>query len=216
MQVILFDLDGTLTDPKEGITKCVQYGMRALGYDEPDLDRLEVFIGPPLHEMFMEYCSFTPSQADRAVEKYRERFRDRGMFENRLYGGIPELLSALRERGLRLGVATSKPWVFAEPILSHFGIREYFEIVTGSELSGERVKKSDVIEEAVRRFGVGKDQVLMVGDRKHDIFGAREAGVKSLGVLYGYGSREELLSAGAARLAGSVEELSRMLLSEAK
>ncbi len=211
-QIILFDLDGTLTDPKEGITRCVQYGMEALGYAEPDREKLIAFIGPPLHEMFMEYCNFTGAQADLAVEKYRERFREKGMFENRLYEGIPELLEELLRAGKRLGVATSKPWVFAEPILSHFGIREPFEFVTGSELSGSRVRKAEVIEEALRRFQTDGSDVVMVGDRKHDVLGAEEAGVDCIGVTYGYGSRQELEEAGCSVIVSSVQELGSRLL----
>ncbi|MCD2491123.1 HAD family hydrolase [Lacrimispora sp. NSJ-141] len=214
-QIILFDLDGTLTDPKEGITRCVQYGMEALGYAEPDLDRLTPFIGPPLKDMFMEYCGFEPEQADEAVKKYRERFSEKGMYENEIYEGIEDMLRTLKESGRRLGVATSKPWVFAEPILRHFGILDYFEFVTGSELSGERVQKSEVIEEALRRFGAGpedKGNVFMVGDRKHDIFGALKAGVVSVGVTYGYGGYEELSQAGAGHIVDTVEELTELLL----
>lgn len=213
-EIILFDLDGTLTDSKEGITKCVQYGMEAVGCIEPDLDKLTVFVGPPLYDMFIEHCKFTPDQAKLAVEKYRERFREKGIYENAVYEGVPELLAVLKSVGKRLGVATSKPWVFAEPILRDFKIRDYFEHVVGSELDGERVKKADVIREALRQFGAeeAKEKVLMVGDREHDIIGAREAGVASVGVLYGYGSLRELEKAGAEKTVATVEELRELLL----
>ena len=152
-EIILFDLDGTLTDPKEGITKSVQYGLEALGCQEPDLDKLTSFIGPPLTDSYMEFYGFTKEQAEKAVEKYRERFQVKGMYENKIYDGIREMLTKLQKAGKHLGVATSKPWVFAEPILEYFHIKEYFEYVVGSELNGERVRKGDVIKEALKRFG---------------------------------------------------------------
>lgn len=218
-EIILFDLDGTLTDPKEGITRCVQYGMEALGYHEPDREKLTSFIGPPLMEMYMETCGFTEDEAVQAVEKYRERFREKGMYENEIYEGIADMLKTLKDSGKRLGVATSKPEVFAVPILKYFRIDSYFEYIVGSELSGERVRKGDVIKEALRRFcvegkagaGDGKEAVWMVGDRKHDVIGAREAGVPCVGVLYGYGGCEELSGAGADKLVSTVEELKELL-----
>ena len=219
-EVILFDLDGTLTDPKEGITRCVQYGMEALGYHEPDREKLTPFIGPPLMEMYRETCGFPEEEAARAVEKYRERFREKGMYENEIYEGIADMLKELKASGKRLGVATSKPEVFAVPILEHFHIDSYFEQIVGSELSGERVRKGDVIEEALRRFGTEqkpgeekrKGTVWMVGDRKHDVMGAREAGIPCVGVLYGYCGREERSGAGADKLVSTVEELRELLL----
>lgn len=213
-EIILFDLDGTLTDPKEGITRCVQYGMEAAGYYEPDLDRLTPFIGPPLKDMFIETCGFTEEKAELAVEKYRERFREKGMYENKIYEGMADMLKTLKEAGKRLGVATSKPEDFAVPILKYFHIDQYFEHIVGSELSGERVRKGDVIKEALRRFEAeGKrETVLMVGDRKHDVAGAKEAGIPCVGVLYGYGGYEELSGAGAGQMAATVEELGRLLL----
>ena len=211
--IILFDLDGTLTDPKEGITKSVRYGLEALGYFEPDLDKLTPFIGPPLTESYMEFYGLTKEEAEKAVEKYRERFRIKGMYENEIYDGIREMLIKLRKAGKRLGVATSKPWVFAEPILEYFHIKECFEHIVGSELNGKRVRKGDVIKEALNRFQI-KDRrnVLMVGDRKHDIFGAKEAGIFSVGVTYGFGGRKELTEAGADYIVETVGELTEFLL----
>lgn len=217
--IVLFDLDGTLTDPWEGITRCVQYGMEAAGHYEPDREKLTPFIGPPLMDMFMGEYGFTKEQAELAVDKYRERFREKGMYENKIYEGIEELLKALKASGKRLGVATSKPEVFAVPILEYFHIDSYFEHIVGSELSGERVRKGDVIKEALRRFGAeGKAgekgeraMVWMVGDRKHDVIGAGEAGIPCVGVLYGYGGYEELSQAGADRLVSTVGELARLL-----
>ena len=217
--IVLFDLDGTLTDPWEGITRCVQYGMEAAGYHEPDRRKLTPFIGPPLMDMFMGEYGFTKERAELAVEKYRERFGEKGMFENEIYEGIEDMLKALRNSGRRLGVATSKPEVFAVPILEHFHIDSYFEQIVGSELSGERVRKGDVIREALRRFGVKEgngagrtETVWMVGDRKYDVIGAREAGIPCVGVLYGYGGHEELSAAGADRLVSTVAELRELLL----
>ena len=215
-EILLFDLDGTLTDPKEGITRCVQYGMEALGIYESDREKLVPFIGPPLLDMYMEYCGFTREQAAFAVEKYRERFRTKGMYENEIYDGIAGMLARLRAAGKRLGVATSKPEVFAVPILRHFHIDGYFEHILGSELSGELVKKGEVNEEALNRFGVGgeqrRSQAIMVGDRKHDILGAQEAGIVSVGVTYGFGGLDELSGAGADRIVDSVEEREELLL----
>lgn len=220
-EILLFDLDGTLTDPKEGITRCVQYGMEAVGYHEPDREKLTPFIGPPLMEMFMGEYGFTKERAELAVEKYRERFREKGMYENEIYEGISDMLEALKNSGKRLGVATSKPEVFAVPILEYFHIDQYFEFIVGSELSGERVRKGDVIKEALRRFSQNETpgtkektgSVWMVGDRKHDVVGAGEAGIPCVGVLYGYGGYEELSAVGADRLVSTVEELKKLLLS---
>ena len=212
---VLFDLDGTLTNPKEGITRCVRYGMEALGYPAPPLDELTPFIGPPLLDMYMETCGFTKEQGLLAVAKYRERFGTVGMFENEVYEGIPELLTELKAAGKHLGVATSKPGVFAVPILEHFHLDGYFERIIGSELDGTRVKKGEVITEALRQFGEEETngRVVMVGDRKHDISGAKENHIPSIGVCYGFGGREELKEAGADHIAETVEELKTLLLS---
>ena len=198
---LLFDLDGTLTDPKEGICTCVQYALASFGIQEPDLDKLEPFIGPPLKESFMHFYDMNEEQAQAAVEKYRERFRDTGIFENRLYDGIPQMLRTLNSKGMFLAVASSKPTVFVERILEHFGIRSYFKVVVGSELDGTRTEKNEVVEEALRQlFGdapVEKNKVYMIGDRRFDIEGAKAQGVDSVGVTYGYGGMEELREARA-------------------
>ncbi len=213
---LLFDLDGTLTDPKEGICTCVQYALASFGIQEPDLDKLEPFIGPPLKESFMHFYDMNEEQAQAAVEKYRERFRDTGIFENRLYDGIPQMLRTLNSKGMFLAVASSKPTVFVERILEHFGIRSYFKAVVGSELDGTRTEKNEVVEEALRQlFGdapVEKNKVYMIGDRRFDIEGAKAQGVDSVGVTYGYGGMEELREARADYIVRSVEELQRFLL----
>ncbi len=217
-EYLLFDLDGTLTDPKVGITTCVQYALKAFDIDEPDLDKLEPFIGPPLKDSFMEFYGMTDEQATVAVEKYRERFKDIGLFENEVYIGIPEMLKKLQKKGMHLAVASSKPTVYVERILEHFGMKQYFEVIVGSELDGRRVNKDEVVSEALRQlFGessVEYDKVYMIGDRKFDVEGARAQGVESVGVSYGYGSLAELQEAGADYIVESPGELSYFLLRE--
>ena len=213
---LLFDLDGTLTDPKVGITTCVQYALASFGIDEPDLDKLEPFIGPPLKDSFMKYYHMDDEQANAAIEKYRERFSDTGIFENKLYDGVPEMLQALNSKGMFMAVASSKPTVFVERILEHFHIARYFKVVVGSELDGTRVNKDEVVAEALRRlFGdkpVEKNKVYMIGDRSFDAEGARAMGVESVCVTYGYGSMEELKTAKADYIVRSVDELKKFLL----
>lgn len=215
-QYILFDLDGTLTDPKVGITTCVQYALASFGIEEPDLDKLEPFIGPPLKESFQTYYDFTQEQAEKAVEKYRERFQDTGIFENKLYDGISEMLRTLQSKGMHLAVASSKPEVYVKRILEHFKIDRYFEAVVGSELDGARVDKEEVVMEALKRLFQDKpiqyQQVYMVGDRSFDVKGAKALHVESVGVAYGYGGMEELKEAKADYIVRSVEELKKFLL----
>lgn len=217
-EYLLFDLDGTLTDPKVGITTCVQYALKAFGIEENNLDKLEPFIGPPLKDSFMQFYHMNSEQADAAVEKYRERFQDIGLFENEVYIGIPEMLKKLQKKGMHLAVASSKPTVYVERILEHFGIKQYFEVVVGSELDGRRVNKDEVVSEALHQlFGEGTiehDKVYMIGDRKFDVEGARAQGVESVGVSYGYGSLEELQEAGADYIVESPGELIYFLLRE--
>ena len=214
----LFDLDGTLTDPKEGITTCVQYALHSLGIEEPDLDRLESFIGPPLKDSFMEFYGMDEEQAQAAVKKYRERFNDKGLYENEIYPGIAPMLQMLSEKGFRLAVASSKPTVFVEKILEHFGIRQYFKVVVGSELDGSRTSKDQVVMEALRQLFGAKPilyhEVYMIGDRRFDVEGARAMKVESVGVTYGYGGMEELRDAHADYIVESVEELREFLLRE--
>ena len=211
---ILFDLDGTLTDPYEGITKCVQYALEAFGFPGEPQEKLKKFIGPPLKEAFMDFYGFDDASANAAVEKYRERFTDIGIFENTLYDGIAQMLAALKADGRKLGVASSKPEVFVERILEHFHIRQYFDYVAGSFLDGRRTDKSEVIEAALLGLKVSdRDDVVMVGDRWHDVAGALKSGLACIGVAFGYGGREELTNAGALAVADSVGELTDFLLS---
>lgn len=210
---ILFDLDGTLTDPKEGITKCFQYALAHFGIDEPDLDKLEVVIGPPLRDSFIEFYGFTKEDAKKAEKKYRERFATLGMYENKIYEGISSMLQKLRDAGKQLAIASSKPTVFVEKILEHFEIKEHFHHIIGSNLDGTRSDKAEVVDAAIAGFGeVNKEDIIMVGDRKFDVIGAHERGVEVIGVAYGYGGEEELVESGADYVVKTVEELEKVLL----
>ena len=212
-QYILFDLDGTLTDPKIGITSCVQYALHKLGIEEPDLDELEPFIGPPLTDSFREFYGFDDETVQQAVIYYRERFSTVGLFENDIYPGIAQMLERLKQAGRRLAVASSKPTVFVKQILEHFEILSYFDVVVGSELDGTRVKKEEVVEEALRQLlcdGNGHD-IVMVGDRKFDVEGAKAYGIDSIDVAYGYAACGELEEAGADVIVETVEELEKAL-----
>ncbi len=205
---ILFDLDGTLTDPKEGITKSVAHALGWFQIAVEDLDTLCKFIGPPLKDSFMEYYGFTSEDATIAIEKYRDYFEIKGIFENKVYPGIVSLLRTLKESGKQLFVATSKPEVFARRILEHFQLETYFDDIVGSELDGTRVRKGDVIAHVLEKNNLrNRDKILMVGDRKHDVIGAKEQGIDCVGVLYGYGNRKELEEAGADYISKNIEEL---------
>lgn len=208
-QVILFDLDGTLTESGEGIINCVQYALEKLGKKEEHPENLQCFIGPPLKEQFMKYAGLSEEEGEKAVVYYRERYTTTGIFENRLYPKIPELLELLKINNKILAVASSKPEVYVKQILKHFQIAYYFTAIVGSELDGRRTEKAEVIEEALRRMHLEeeRDKVLMVGDRSHDVQGAISCGLQCIGVAYGYGSREELEKAGAVYIADSVEDL---------
>jgi phosphoglycolate phosphatase len=197
MDAIFFDLDGTLTNPKPGITRSIQYALQKLDHPTmPTEDELIWCIGPPLRASFVTLLGAETS-ADLAVTYYRERFSDVGLYENGVYDGIGDVLTSLCASGHRLFVATSKPHVFAERIIDHFGLRNHFERVFGSELDGTRVDKSHLLEYALKETAVDPAKTLMIGDRSHDMIGAKNNGMKGIGVLYGYGSREELLQAGA-------------------
>ncbi len=212
-QYILFDLDGTLTDPKIGITSCVQYALHKLGIEEPDLDELEPFIGPPLTDSFREFYGFDDETVQQAVIYYRERFSTVGLFENDIYPGIAQMLERLKQAERRLAVASSKPTVFVKQILEHFEILSYFDVIVGSELDGTRAKKEEVVEEALRQLlcgGNGHD-IVMVGDRKFDVEGAKAYGIDSIGVAYGYAACGELEEAGADVIVETVEELEKAL-----
>ena len=210
---VLFDLDGTLTDPAEGITNSLMHAQRRLGRTVSPREALYVFIGPPLIETFMSEWGLTRAESEQALLYYREYFTDRGIFENVPYPGIGGCLADLRASGLRLFVATSKPEPLSLRILEHFDLLRYFEAVAGSTMDEQRTKKGEVIAYALSTYGLDPAETVMVGDRKHDVIGARENGLPCIGVLYGYGSREELTAAGAAALAGDLTELSSLLKS---
>lgn len=211
-QHLLFDLDGTLTDPKEGITKCVEYALNKFGIHVEHPDLLIPYIGPPLYDSFIELGGFTEENALQAVSHYRERYREVGMFENSVIPGIPELLSELREEGYLLYVATSKPTVFAEQIVKHYNLDSYFQHVVGSHLDGQRSIKQEVIEHVLIHNTIRPEQALMIGDRKHDIIGAKACAVASIGVTFGYGSEDELRSAGADYIVNQVTEIKDIIL----
>ncbi|MCI8949880.1 MAG: HAD family hydrolase [Lachnospiraceae bacterium] len=214
-QYLLFDLDGTLTDPMVGITKSVQYALRHYGIEEPDLKKLTPFIGPPLTDSFQNYYQFSKQQAKEAVLVYREYFTKQGILENEELPGIRQMLKDLKAAGKMLIVATSKPELFAKQIVRHFQFEEYFSFVCGADLEETRVRKGDVIRYALEQAGIGEDEkskCVMIGDREHDMIGAKENGLESIGVLFGYGSREELEEAGADQIAADAGELARMLL----
>ena len=207
---LVFDLDGTLTDPGVGITNSVAYALQRFGITVADRSELFPFIGPPLADSFAQSYGFSPADVRRAVALYREYYSDRGIFENRLYDGVPELLQWLRAAGVTLLVATSKPEPYAVQILEHFALNEAFTCITGSHLDGTRVDKAEVIACALDTAGITeKASTLMVGDRKFDLIGAQTVGIDSLAVLFGYGSRAELESAGATYLAEHVDDIRR-------
>ncbi len=211
-KVILFDLDGTLSDPRLGITRCVQYGLRKMGIDEPDLEKLNDFIGPPLQETFAEQYHFSEDEIKQVIGYYRERFKEVGMFENELYPEVMELLSELQSSSCKLVVATSKPTVFAEEILTYFKIDAFFDMVVGSYLDGTRSAKTEIIEAVMEEFkDFYKSDFVMIGDRKHDIVGAKNVGIDSVGVTYGYGTMEELLQVNPTYIVHSVKELREIL-----
>lgn len=208
-KAILFDLDGTLTESGEGITKSVQYALEKLGKPEEDLEALKVFVGPPLMEQFMKYADLDEETARRAVEIYRERYSTIGIFENRPYPGVAHMLEELKKKGYLLAVASSKPEYFVKKILAHFDLEKYFDEAVGSEMSGSRTNKTEVIEETLRRLHLEnhREQVLMVGDKEHDVLGARKAGLECLAVSYGYGTMEELTEARPLQIAASTDEV---------
>lgn len=215
-KIFLFDLDGTITEPKEGITKCVQYSLEYMGIHEPDLDKLECFIGPPLHKSYEKYYNLSEEEAFYAVEKYRERYSKIGIFECNLYGGIREVFEVIKENGGKIGLATSKPEEFAIRLLEHYNIKQYFDCITGSLMDGRRTEKTEVILEAFERMEISaatKDEVIMIGDRLHDIVGANNTGIESIGVKYGYSVGNELENAGAAYIVETTEELRKLVKS---
>lgn len=210
---ILFDLDGTLTDSADGILNSVEYALNKMGVNNMSRQELFKFVGPPLHVSFSTFCGFDEEESERAVEYYREYFRDKGIFENCVYDGVTELLSTLKTSGKKLVIATSKPEVFTLRILKHFDLIKYFDFVAGATLDGTRSAKADVISYALTGSNiVDKSEAIMVGDRNHDIIGAAQNGLKSIGVTYGYGGEEELKEAGADFLAATPGEILKLVM----
>ena len=210
---VLFDLDGTLTDPAEGITNSVAYALRKWNIEVKDKTELYKFIGPPLVDSFVKYFNFSIEEANLAVGVYREYFSKQGIYENKLYSGIRDMLEGLRKAGKTLLVATSKPECFAKEILRYFELDGYFEFVAGATMDGSMTEKGDVIAYALKYCDEDlRSNIIMVGDREYDILGAKENGIASVGVLYGYGSREELTWSGATYLASSPKDILKILV----
>lgn len=209
---LLFDLDGTITDSESGITRCVEYALNHFGIQVNDLRELSRFIGPPLLDSFKDFYHFTDEQAAIATAKYRERYTDKGIYENELYPGIKELLAEAVRQGKTVILATSKPEVFARRILDYFELSSYFSFVAGSGLDGSLHTKTDVINYILQSNNITDlSAVVMIGDRKHDIIGAKNAGIDSVGVLYGFGDYDELAQAGATYIVKDMEELRNLL-----
>lgn len=212
-QHILFDLDGTITNPMEGITKSVEYALASFGIEVKDRRTLCPFIGPPLKKSFSEFYNFTEEQAEAAIVKYREYFSTKGIFENVMYEGIDEFLYTLTQKGKKLHLATSKPEPFARQILEHFKLHSYFSFIGGSTFDGSRSEKAEVIKYVLEGASITNlSNVIMVGDRKYDIIGAKMNGIEAIGVLYGYGDERELKEAGADFIVANLPELTTTLL----
>ena len=214
---ILFDLDGTITDSGEGITKAVQYALKHFGINVEDINELKKFVGPPLRDSYMKFYNFDEEKATEGIKVFREYYEEKGMFENSLYDGIVDVLKALKKSGKELIVATSKPEVHAKKILEHFNVDKYFTIIAGADFEETR---GDVIKYALDNFRntlndnevLNLSQVIMIGDREHDIIGAKENNIKAIGVLYGYGDVVELTQARASYIVSKPEDLLEILL----
>ena len=212
-QYLLFDLDGTLTNPKEGITKSVQYALRHFGIEVADPDTLTPYIGPPLIPSFMEFHGLTQEQALEALQVYRKRFESVGLFENEVLDGVPEMLCSLKQKGRYVAVASSKPEAYVRRILEHFDLLQFFDEVVGASMDEKLSAKKDIIGEALRRMGKspGDQDVLMVGDRMHDVEGAKLCGLDSLGVYTGFAPEGELEEAGATYVFHTIKEVADFL-----
>ena len=212
-ELILFDLDGTLTDPKEGITNCVKYALESFGISENNEDKLLKFIGPPLYDSFRKIYGFSQNDANRAVKKYRERFKDIGIFENNIFPDTEDALLRLKNAGKKMALATSKPYIFAERILKYFKIFDLFDYKVGAELDGTRSYKDEVIVEVLHLANPDNlSNVIMVGDRKNDILGAKKCGIKSIGLKCGYAEPYELEKAGADYIFDNLKQTADFIL----
>ncbi|MBJ7992923.1 HAD family hydrolase [Bacillus mycoides] len=204
----LFDLDGTLTDPKEGIINAVLYVLEKMGIEEVNISELDSFIGPPIQQSFADRYNMNEIEVEQAVFYFREYLKQSGLLENKVYDGIGALLQELKDAGNRLFVATSKPTVFAKQVIEHFQLTSFFEEIVGSNLDGTRIKKEEIIAHILQtNEELQKEEMVMIGDRKHDVIGANSNGIASIGVLYGYGNENELSDAGAIHIVKDVEEL---------
>ena len=211
--IVLFDLDGTLTDSGLGITNSVKYALGREGIEVKDRSELFRFIGPPLVDSFQMFYGFSAEKALEITHIYREYYSTKGIFENEVYDGIEELLKKLHEAGKRILVATSKPEPFARKILDHFSLSQYFEYIAGSNMDETRSTKAEVIDYALESCNITDlSEAVMVGDREHDVIGAKKIGMKSIGVLFGYGDREELEKAGADYIAETPEDIFRIIM----
>lgn len=205
---VFFDLDGTLTNPVIGITSSVMYALEKFGIKVEDRKVLHPFIGPPLTYSFQTFYGLSKEDSELAVKYYRERFSVKGLYENEVYDGVEKMLQELKERGKILIIATSKPEEFTLKILEHFDLLKYFDYIAGATMDGSRGEKADVIRYALEISGIeDKSQALMIGDRNYDILGAKENGLDSMGVLFGFGDYEELTTAGANYIAETVEDI---------
>ena len=204
---ILFDLDGCLTDSYEGISKCVIYALGKFGIETSDRDFIRLFVGPPLVYAFQEYADLSEDDAYKATAYYRERYQDKGLFENRVYEGVYEMLESLKNDGFKISLCTSKPQPYAEKILAHFELDKYFDHIFGATFDTSISKKVDVITHVLKNIEESGDEVIMVGDTAHDVNGAHENDIKCIGVTYGYGATEELKKANADFLADSPKEI---------
>ncbi len=210
-EYILFDLDGTLTDSGPGIMNGFEYSLGKMGVEYPGRDYLKQFVGPPLGDSFEKTLGFSPEDAAKGIAFYREYYAEKGVYENDVYPGIPELLEKLKASGKKLIVATTKAELMANVVMDHFGLRKYFDLMVASN-NPDRKNQIDVLGFAIEYGGVDRERAVMVGDRFYDITGAAHFGMTSVGVLYGYGSRQELEEAGASHIAESVEDLYDILL----
>ena len=212
---ILFDMDGTIVDTGVGIRLCAQYALQQMGMEVGDPTQLNYFIGPPLRTSFQTRCGMTDEQVAQAVEYFRVRYTEKGLYEHEIYPGLDALLHRLQASGKRLAIATSKPTAFAREILRQYGVDTCFAEIVGSEFDGSRSEKIEVIREVLRRLNLTEEErarTVMIGDRKFDILGAKQFGLASIGVEYGYAPQGELREAGADFCAANAEELQKLLL----
>ncbi|MSO27061.1 MAG: HAD family hydrolase [Candidatus Nanopelagicales bacterium] len=213
-RAVLFDLDGTITDSAPGMIACIRYALADMDLEGPDDDDMRSFLGPPLVDTFTNHFGLTPAESTRLIAKYRERYHEVGEYENAVYPGMPEILADLRAQGATVATATSKPTASATRILTHFGLDGYFTFIGGAEMHGARQHKADVIAHTLEELGIDDPAAVdihMVGDRSHDVLGAKQFGIPTIGVLWGYGSRAELTAAGAVAIVDDAAQLRALL-----